>query len=365
LTPRRLGWVVALAVAACGRSPAAPPPPPTPPEGSWPEADRLFHVEPRWLGGDAAYSIDLGGDRSLWLFGDSFVTAAGGGTRRDATMVHNSAAIQRGRDPTSATLAFALPAGAPRSFFAEDGARWHWPAGGVRLASGPLVVFLWIVESSDAGLGFASAGWRVARVDAPDDDPSTWKTVLLDPPPQAFDAVAGSAITLDGSFVVSLATRFEGTHAGFLARFRQEDLAAGLVAPEWWSGAARGWTAAGLPEAVIDDAGNTEGSLHFDARSGRWVHVASRGFGATTIAVRTAPALEGPWSAPQDVFSPPESSGTHPFVYAGKAHPEVDGEDPSLLVVTYATNSFDFGDLFAPSGETSLYWPRFARVRVR
>jgi hypothetical protein len=33
--------------------------------------------------------------------------------------------------------------------------------------------------------------------------------------------------------------------------------------------------------------------------------------------------------------------------------------------VTYATNSFDFGDLFTPAGANDLYWPRFARVRLR
>ena len=31
---------------------------------------------PRWLGGDGAYSIDLGGDRTLWLFGDSFIATS-------------------------------------------------------------------------------------------------------------------------------------------------------------------------------------------------------------------------------------------------------------------------------------------------
>jgi hypothetical protein len=40
---------------------------------SCPEADRLFHSDPRWLGADAAFSIDLGGGRVWWLFGDSFV----------------------------------------------------------------------------------------------------------------------------------------------------------------------------------------------------------------------------------------------------------------------------------------------------
>ena len=40
---------------------------------AWPEADRLFRCKLRWIGGDGAYTIDLGSERTLWLFADSVV----------------------------------------------------------------------------------------------------------------------------------------------------------------------------------------------------------------------------------------------------------------------------------------------------
>ena len=40
---------------------------------AWPDGDGLFRRDPRWRGGDVASSLDLGQDRVLWLFGDSFV----------------------------------------------------------------------------------------------------------------------------------------------------------------------------------------------------------------------------------------------------------------------------------------------------
>jgi Domain of unknown function (DUF4185) len=355
-------FLLTLALIGCSAQPSRAPAP-APESGSWSAADPLFHSEPRWLGGDGAYSIDLGNERTLWLFGDSFVARTSGATRKDSVMVRNSVAVQTGRDPSRASMAFALPDGEPRSFFEERGDRWHWPAGGVRIDAGPLVVFLSVLRKTTGGLGFASDGWRVARVDDPSGPPATWAMTWLEPPKTPFDAVVGSAVVRKDGYVVALAPRAEGIHAAYLARFREADIAKGTVVPEWWTGAARGWVAQaaldGTPETVIDDAGS-EASLHFDARRARWVHVASRGFGATTIAVRTAPALEGPWSAPEDVFTPPESTGARPFVYAAKAHAELDaGGD--LLVVTYATNSFDFGDLFS---NTALYWPHFARLRV-
>jgi hypothetical protein len=51
-------------------------------------------------------------------------------------------------------------------------------------------------------------------------------------------------------------------------------------------------------------------------------------------------------------------------VYAAKAHPELAGPDPADLVVTYATNSFEFADLLTQEGERTLYWPRFVVVRI-
>ena len=69
---------------------------------SWPEADALFRKDPRWLGGDGAFSVDLGGERTLWLFGDSFVATSAANERAESKMVRNSIAVQTGRDPVPA-----------------------------------------------------------------------------------------------------------------------------------------------------------------------------------------------------------------------------------------------------------------------
>lgn len=355
-----------LASAAC----AAPGPPAPGASGeAWPEADALFHREPRWLGADAAYSIDLGHERSLWLFGDTFVATSDANVRSESVMVRNTIGVQSGRDPASAQMAFFWGAGsdgAPASYFAEDGEVWHWPQHGARLGEdGPLVVFLAAVRSEPGdGLGFTAAGFRAIVIDDPGADPASWSPRTVDLPLAPFDAVVGGAVVRQDGWLIALATRFHGQHVGYLARYREDDVVAGSAEPEWWAGE-RGWVAqvdlGGEPAVVIDDAG-PECSLHFDAGLGRWVHVASRGFGATTIAVRVAERLEGPYSAPTDAFTPAESRAQDPFVYAGKAHPEI-AAGPGELAVTYAANSFDFWSLFEPEGQ-SLYWPRFARLTV-
>jgi hypothetical protein len=78
------------------------------------------------------------------------------------------------------------------------------------------------------------------------------------------------------------------------------------------------------------------------------VMVQTEGVGAATMALRTAPAPEGPWSGPESFFRPPESEEGDTDVYAGKAHPGLTGAD---IVATYVP--------------ASLYFPRFVKVSYR
>ncbi|HSM88621.1 MAG TPA: DUF5005 domain-containing protein, partial [Desulfobacterales bacterium] len=68
--------------------------------------DAAFERTPGWTGGDGAYSTALGGERVLWMFGDTFVGRVQNGRRVDARLINNSAAIQTGREPSAASLAF-------------------------------------------------------------------------------------------------------------------------------------------------------------------------------------------------------------------------------------------------------------------
>ncbi|MDZ7769619.1 MAG: DUF4185 domain-containing protein [Woeseiaceae bacterium] len=337
------------------------------------EAEMLFQRDPRWLGADAALSVPLSEDRILWLFGDTFVATSNAHVRSESEMVRNTVAIQAGEDPRTASVSFHWRQGSdglPASFFPDRGERWYWPGHGIRLDNGPLVIFLYgTVATPGQGLGFAHAGYAVAVVDNPDAPAETWEPRIVDASPDTFDAVPATALVRDGAYVVAVAIRQEGTHAGALVRYPVTSLAQGdVTSAEWWAGEERGWVAASLigergPAFVLDDAG-AECSVHWDTRTNSFIHVASYGFGASTIGLRKAAALTGPWSSPVVVYRPPESDAPRPLVYAAKAHPELVGPDASDLVVTYATNSFKFSDLFTQQGTRSLYWPRFVAVPV-
>jgi hypothetical protein len=367
IPPRlRLPFLAALALllAACA----------TPPDTTGnlprldPAADALFRADPRWLGGDAAVSVDLGEDRILWLFGDSFVDPVAPYTRAEAAFPRNTVALQTGADPHRATMQFTWrrdAQGVPASFFPEDGADWFWPGGGVRLADGTLALFLQRIHAVTGGFGFAVKGYALVLVANPDAPPAAWQMRRLDGPALPFDALPGAAVVREGPFLIALAVRQQGTHAGTFVRYPAAGLAQGdWSGAQWWAGA-RGWLAADKlgpdgPAFVIDDAG-AESSLAWDACARVWRHVASYGFGPSEIGEREAPDLIGPWSAPRVVFHPPESDGAAPFVYAGRAHDALTAP-PGSAALTYIASSFQPDAIVSAAGQARLYWPRFALI---
>ena len=322
----------------------------------WPEADPLFHTDPDWIGGDGAYSIDLGGARVLWLFGDSFIARSPARVRSESWFVRNSIAVQTGLDPSAAAMRFAVPTdaqGTPRSFMLESSTQWFWPAHGIRLGSSLLLFYERVQSPPGDPTGFEGAGWTARRITTPDGDPLTWTLEPVQEPANSWGVQLGEALVAEGGVVYAFATR-GNPHQVFVARFQAADLASGDAShPEWWQGS--GYAAAAEPAMLIPD-GAPEFSVHHDPKRNQWVMVETHGYGASTIALRTAPRPEGPWSGPQEVLRPPESDTPGAFVYAAKAHPELEGAD---LVVTYVPSSFD---PIPPADESRLDYPRFVRV---
>jgi hypothetical protein len=329
----------------------------------WPEADALFHQDPRWLGADAAYSVPLNDGRILWLFGDTFVAKTAAHVRSESRMVRNTIAIQRGGDPTTASMTFYWrgPQNAPESFFSEDGDRWYWPGHGMRLGPALVLFFQRVKATPGQGLGFEADGWRAAIIDDASGEPTQWTVRMVAPTTAPLGIAVGAALNLDGDRVVALAQREPGDHAGFLVRWVESDLLDGRIdLAEWWT-SNRGWVAQadlrGEPSSVMANAG-PESSLHFKGSNSKWIHVRSEGFGSTTIVVSHADRLEGPWSTPQVMFRPPESNRANILVYAAKGHPELVAG--GALAITYASNTL--GDFATLVNDTSLYYPRFVKL---
>lgn len=327
---------------------------------AWPEADALFHRDRRFLGADGAYSVDLGDQRVLWLFGDTFVARDPARRRDNAHFIRNCVALQTGLDPAAAFMRFywLYEAGAPASFLAEiDDQHWYWPGHGIRLGGTLLLFYERVRQDGPPGpWSFAGDGYTAIVVENPDDEPSAWRMRPAVLPEDVRSMQLGEAVVRDGDFVYVYGTRGP-RHAVVLARYAVADAAAGdLSRPAFLC---QGAFAEGCAPSTLFEPGAPEFSVHRDPDLDLYLFVATSGHGPAALAWRSAPAPEGPWTEVRDVYRPAEAHRDSAFTYAGKAHPMLLGGG---LVATYVPSSFD--DL-PPELEDRYYFPRFVRIYPR
>ncbi len=326
----------------------------------WPQADKLFRADPSWLGGDAAFSVDLGKGRVLWMFGDSFIAGKSGDTRAQSTFIRNSVAIETGYDPSKAAIKFyeGHRDGRVSDFAAAgDPTTWLWPLHGVRLGKQLILFFMRIApDPRKDSLGFQVVGWTAFLTDNPDADPSDWKLRELDGPEEHGNMLIGMSIARDTNNVDAFVLD-SVTHDAYLLRWPAGRVARGeLSTPEWWCGPSGGWLSNSRRRQIVIPGAGAEFSVQREPGGG-YVEVNSAGFGATTIVARHAEKPEGPWSAPHDIYRPPESNAPGALVYGAKSHPELVGSD---LVVTYAAN----GNNNRLMSDMTIYFPRFVKVAL-
>jgi hypothetical protein len=355
---KSLPLLLILAMLLLGCADDSGPTPPLPSAHEDLQANQLFRRDARWVGGDGAYSTSLGGDHTLWLFGDSLVARDASRNRSNAWFVRNSLAIQTGRDPRSAAMQFfwGESDGHPGSFFAERSGRWFWP-GGATLVAGKLIVFgQWLAKPGSGQWGFQATGSAAFLINNPADPPTAWLPQDLSVP-DVGGYIFGTAVTQRDGMVYIYGSKSD-FHDYTVLRVAAAALGSGSFdgAQCFASGT---WRAIGhfaLPAEPIFGLGAPESSVHFDGTRKRWFMLQSEGFGATTLAMRAADHAEGPWSAPRSFFRPAESFVEGAFVYAGKGHPELAGAD---LWVTYVPSAFEDPPAWDnPDG----YYPHFVAV---
>jgi hypothetical protein len=316
--------------------------------------DRLFQA-PRgagWTGGDGTLSVDLGGGRSLWLFGDSFlggVTPAGR-RRPDSDFVHNCLVLQQDAHLTTLVTA---SAGRPRAFFRPEAPEaWYWPGAGIRQGAKVYVLLHRFRREGEGIWGWRWTGTDLARLRLPD-----LRLETIRPAPAGHGVRYGAALLAlaDGVYIYGVAPGGAGTRQLYLAR-----APTGRLEDPWQYATARGWStapddAAALLDGVDSQFGvvaGADGLLLFtmDAR---------QPFDPHLVAYRAArPA--GPWQGPWPVYTAPEADRAV-AAYNAAAHPQftVDGR----LLVSYNLNHvFDPDALY---DDAALYRPRFIRVDLQ
>ena len=350
----------------------------------WPKTDALFKQDSHWRGSDDAYSIKLGKDRVLWLFGDTLVSSKDKIVPRSSDhikMPRNTVGIQTGLNPTTAKIKYYWNDNNdsinPKSFFrspyiAKD--NWLWPGDCALLPDGKtLAIFFMNIMPTETGLHFDIAGYQVAIINNSYESPDKWniKWVKNVSEYSELKILLGSGgVVVDGDYLYAYGFSSNKNIKGItLARwpltlFAQNN--PNLSNPQWWTGSATGWLEENLLEGtnptMLWDKQQTEFTVT-KMEDGFYVMFEAypeNGFiGNANMVYRVSKTLTGPWSEQVVLYKKLCRDNPCPediMVYAGKYHPELTGAD---FVFTFATNTQSLETLW---NWPNIYYPRFLKM---
>lgn len=318
----------------------------------------VFPDKDGWYGGDGAYSIQLDTDRTLWLFGDTFVAC--GGCRRDRVDMDVILGTTMGISSCSKNNEFKIQyylshqEGKFVSSFCDN--EWVWPQDPFIVNNILYIPLISIApgDKKEEVFNFIVAGHKFVRVkDFSAADPRQWKYDFIDLTPtlpKEISAFAPTSVVYNDyvyfyPFYVYSKENFN-VFGNILARIptNRIDHPVGAVEYFYQDGT---WQNHLNPRKVkiVLDAFASELSVRYHPADGKWIAVyLSINNKGDQLFYQTADKLEGPWSKPQplgekipevDSQSPTFDKGN--FCYAGKEH--IEFSQDKKLIVTYVCNS--------------------------
>jgi len=319
-----------------------------------------FPDQDGWYGADGAYSIRLDERRTLWLFGDTFVSEEQ--KRKDRVgmdvLLGTTMAISTCSEDTGFNIKYYLKKKNGKFVSSFGNNEFLWPQDPF-IAKGTLYIPLLIIVAipeNPPPFNFKVGGHKIARIkDFQNDNPNLWPVDYLDwtrALANGIEALATTSVVQDQYvYFYPLYRHAAGNvniSGNILARIpiRQLESPAGHF--EYLT-KANAWQKKLQPEEVkiIFPAGVSELSVRYHPKDGEWmaVYLSPENKGRQLLC-STAPYLEGPWSAPASLIESiaevdPVSPlyDRHTFCYAGKEHRQF--AHNGNIVVTYVCNSIE------------------------
>ncbi len=313
-----------------------------------------------WYGGDGAYSIGLDDKRTLWLFGDSFVSEEKG--RKDRygmdVVLGTTLAISTCSASGQFDIKYYIKKKNGKFVSSFGDAEWLWPQDPF-IVNDTLYIPLLVIEAlpkENAPFNFRVAGHKIAVIkDFSAADPHTWRVDYLDItksiPPEV-TALATTAIVYQNYVYFYPLCKFSEGAAVFpgnvLARVSVDKLNRQLWEVEYYNQDGN-WSKkldARQVKIMFADA-LSELSVRYRPDENKWiaVYTSTKDKGGKLL-YQEAPGLEGPWDEPRilagkipevDEQSPLYDKNT--FCYAGKEH--IQFSRKKNIVATYVCNSLE------------------------
>jgi hypothetical protein len=320
----------------------------------------VFPDKDGWYGGDGAYSIRLDRERTLWLFGDTFVDRDEG--KKDRIDMDFIAGTTIAISTCSADNEFKIKYylkkknGEFVSSFGEN--EWLWPQDPFMVNGVLYIPLIVVTATNNAGelFNFMITGYKLARIkDFSSADPYQWNIDYIDYTPaiprdiRAFattSVVYGNYVYFYPFYVYSRDK--VNVFGNILARIPASRIDNPAGALEYFSKNGT-WQNKLNPETVkvVLNAGVSELSVRYHASDKKWlaVYLNTQNKGDKLL-YQTADNPDGPWSEPKDLGErvpevDPESRlyDKNNFCYAGKEH--IEFSQNRNLIVSYVCNSVE------------------------
>ena len=317
-----------------------------------------FPDKDNWYGGDGAYSIALDKERTLWLFGDTFVAREQG--RKDRVdmdvVMGTTMAISTCGGNGQFKIQYYLKKknGKFLSSFGEN--EWLWPQDPFivnHVLYVPLLVVKAMLDLSEP-LNFKIVRHKIARIKKYTlADPNQWIVDYIDLKeaiPPGIDAFATTSVVFQNYvYFYPLYTSVKKTgkiSGNILVRIPVDKLDDFANFMEYLNKSGK-WEKGLAPARamIVLPAGVSELSVRYHADDNKWIAVYMSTINTGNhLLYQTADKPEGPWSKPIVLIKTvpevdPQSPryDKHNFCYAGKEH--IEFARSRNLVVTYVCNS--------------------------
>lgn len=346
-----------------------------------------FPYRQGWMGADGAYSVTLGGGRSLWVFGDTFVAPPGATSRKKITgFIRNSIAISTCSGQNGCSFQYYWPGkgtSSPKSMFSNGTRDWFWPMDGF-VCKGVLYLALMQMHATGqkGAFGFDYSGVQLASIRNYKAPPSRW-SVRYQHLNTGGAAIPGVSIVVnkgpngnpdpsnpkgsDYAYFFTLVRDKRSPQYMALLRLPLNQLSRAarpgnarweyLRSNSTWGVWPATDTALPRENAVVISPGATEMTVRYHESTKQWIAVYPSLL-AKSARYSLSPSMTGPWGKPENLYAYPEMQHSNPnytpnvFCYAAKEHVEL--ERPGQVFLTYACNSTKESEVIDNMG---LYHP--------
>jgi len=305
-----------------------------------------------WIAGDATFSIALPGQKTLWLFGDSFIGTVNpdNSIASGAKMIRNCAVLQ---DGDSMRALYGGTFQNPKSFVASanDNSDWYWPEHGL-LENDTLKIFFseFVLAPGQAGFNFKYKAAILARFTYPDIKLVDYKKL----PYYDIDGVCyGNSVLVENGYTYIYGRKEYDTVSHIPYPHIARVPVGNILAPwEFYNGTT--WSIIPGDTKKISSVAVSQQYGVFKLNN-RYVIINQEIWLSAKIYSYTSNFPQGPWNSKNLLYNTPILY-PNTFTYNAFSHPQFNENEE--LLISYNSNG-NFADIFK---NVEVYRPRFIRV---